>query len=215
MRHYLLKLSLSFVLLTGVYAPLAAQGDSANDPLKKPKVWDLLLDSPADSSLWASYVGKPWVTMTYVEKENIGRWRQGLRGSQSSRVDEAGGFADNGAAEMDLVSRQVEKKLVEENTQRLKDEQIAYLIQLEQMMLEEPPFLVDLKSNVAANFIIIDDTYREEFEAVGIEYVDYATAHPDGRYSKEQWVAEKDNQLKQIKQKQLNTIKQQLIQQNR
>ncbi len=207
----LLYFACFMLLLTGsnvLAQDTATEESPLNDPLNKPNIWSSLAQSPLDSVLWTMYLGKPWVSMTYQEKENIDSWKQFLREQlggvaveEPSSVDDAELWDDVPAVQVVESKRQAEEKMA----------QAQYLSQLESMMLSEPRFLSDLKSNVKANFIVIEDTYKEEFDQLGVDYEYYYNKYPNGNYSQDLWVKEKSEELRRLKMKEFEKIKMQLV----
>ncbi len=107
---------------------------------------------------------------------------------------------------MNVVSerKQVEKEVAEKQ----------YLSQLEEMILSEPVSLQDLKGNIRANFSIIEDAYRDEFDLYGIEYTYYQSKYPSEKYNKDLWIQEKAEELRKLKLKEFEKIKMQLTRNN-
>ena len=184
--------------------------DDNSDPLSKPTVWQKLTQSPSDSSLWSLYVGKPWVCMTYDEKENIGKWKDLLRKEvKSTQKDKT--IDPNSVDEFWGTSKEAEQQVAQAAAAKERKEIMDYLYQLEQVMVQEPSFLTELKTNVGQNFVIIEDTYREEFMALGIEYKDYKSTYPNGGFPKQRWVAERGKELQSLKRKEFEKIKSQML----
>jgi len=197
------------ILVTALFMISWNEIPQQSDPLSKPTVWQKLTTSPSDSSLWALYVGKPWVCMTIVEKEKIDKWQSELRievrANQKSteinpeNADKFWETEKEGPGPAELAAAEERREVV------------TYLKQLEEVMVEEPSFLSELKTNVGQNFIIIEDTYREEFMALGKEYKDYQSSHPNGKFSKQQWVDQKGRELQELKRKEFEKIKSQML----
>ncbi len=58
-------------------APLA-NGQGANDPLKKPHIWRKLASEPTNVALWQAYFGKDIFEFSDVEHEQWSAWRKEL-----------------------------------------------------------------------------------------------------------------------------------------
>lgn len=198
------------ILTVSIFTISWREIDENSDPLSKPTVWQKLTHSPSDSSLWSLYIGKPWVCMTYSEKEKISQWIEMLRKEVKATQKETNIDPEN-VDDFWGTNKQAEAQVAQAAAQKEKKEIMDYLYQLEQVMVEEPSFLVELKTNIGQNFIIIEDTYREEFMALGIEYKDYNSSHPNDNFPKERWVAEKGKELQAMKRKEFEKIKSQML----
>ncbi len=180
---------------------------NTNDPLKKPEVWHAIVKNPYDSALWACYFGKPWLLMNHADLENIESWRQGIESPKQPAFASLNEEAAFWGAEVADAERRAENKRIEDQTR-----QAAFMKQVEKAMLEEPPTISELKGNIKVNFFIIEDVYRDLFAEMGVEYVDYATAHPNGKFSQETWLNEKSSQLQALKKEALERKKAQMQQ---
>ena len=184
---------------------LPTQGQSIQDPLKKPRVWAMIMDAPESRISWVKYMGKPWSTLSEKEKKQIEVWKNKIQ----NLVDEANNAAiintdeDVFAGFDNTEAAKAHKEVVEKEELN----KATFFASYEKAMIEESQLLVGLKRNIIANFIIIDDTYREEFEAIGIAYQTYDKVHPENKYNKETWVVEKEKELIEFKKKQLEELK--------
>ncbi len=177
--------------------------NAVNDVLGKPAVWKNLLASPQDSVLWVQYVGKPWVCMSRKDINNVKKIRNRLlQYRQPQTIQEEVNVRDDRFWILDAQDSKAASEV-----EILSKEQQNYLHQLETNMLQEPGDLPDLKQNIAENFVILEDTYQDAFDEMGIEYKSYALIHPDGKYSQELWIKEKSRELKELKVKKLNQMK--------
>lgn len=207
MRFSFTSIVLALILITKVsYSQSEGNQDLLNDPLGKPNIWESLTQSPLDSVLWTMYLGKPWVSMTYTEKEQIGKWKLNLKQTITETevfvtVDNAELWESVPSISVNESKRQGEEKI----------QQSQYLTQLETMMLEEPDVLSMLKSNIKANFVVIEATYEEEFGDLGVQYTYYHNKYPNGDYNQDTWVREKSLELKELKRKEFQKLKNQLM----
>lgn len=207
MRFSFTSIVLALILITKVsYSQSEGNQDLLNDPLGKPNIWESLTQSPLDSVLWTMYLGKPWVSMTYTEKEQIGKWKLNLKQTITETevfvtVDNAELWESVPSISVNESKRQGEEKI----------QQSQYLTQLETMMLEEPDVLSMLKSNIKANFVVIEATYEEEFGDLGVQYTYYHNKYPNGDYNQDTWVREKSLELKELKRKEFQKLKTQLM----
>ncbi|NME67662.1 hypothetical protein [Flammeovirga aprica] len=194
----------------------------ANDPLNKPKVWSLLQETPTDMSLWAAYVGKSWVCMNIAEKENIKSWKQMLGSSaplaqneqhmrisaeQQKQLETEVHAADDAFWEGEELQEQVTANEILQERQELKQ----HFEEMEQKMVQTPSAITQLSRNLRENFILIDDEFRMEFESLGLEYTGYWDKYPEGKYSPEKWVHERNIELKNLKKQQFEKIKSSML----
>jgi len=208
MRFHLITLIL-FLSVQGVVAQDTENANSVSDPLGKPNIWESLSQNPLDSVLWTMYMGKPWVSMTFREKEQIGKWKNFLKeNTDAIEEQELIASVDNAELWSDIPELSVRE------SKRQAEEQMAqnqYISQLESIMLEEPDMLSSLKSNIKANFVVIEATYQEEFSQLGVSYTSYSNKYPKGGYSQDLWVQEKSQELKQLKRKEFEKVRVQLV----
>jgi hypothetical protein len=210
---YLLATALMLVLL-GVECASAQTAAPINDPLKKPAVWALLRGAPADSMLWARYIGKPWAVLTKKESDDLYHWRESLLEvigeivvrQKNDRVD----WSERPKPETN-ANGQVKLDDVAEEKIKVDKEVADYIKHLEQTMVQESVTLKSLKANAMTNFVIIEEAYEEEFKKLGVEYIPYAKLYPKGGYSKQQWLEDKERQLKELKSKKFEETKQAIL----
>ncbi len=74
------------------------------------------------------------------------------------------------------------------------------------LVLMESTELKELKKNITANFLIIQDTYVDIFKSLGLKYIYYEKIYPNGGYSEEKWVQEMDKKVNDVKKKQVRDI---------
>ena len=211
--NYLYKIFfMAFTFLLFSLTKISAAQHAPEDPLNKPQIWIKLQNMPEDSVLWTMYVGKPWVSMTMGEKEKIGEWKTSLYTVAEKRVEE--NLNEMMVAEDDRSFWNIPTdETANFNDQRQIEEQTneaQYFAQLEDVMLQESSRLSDLKSNIKANFPLIEDVYFEEFAQQGVNYQYYSQAHPKGNYSINLWVEDKTEELRKLKQKEFAKMKAQL-----
>ncbi|MBB6462902.1 hypothetical protein [Flammeovirga kamogawensis] len=196
-----------------------------NDPLNKPKVWSMLQESPSDPSLWAAYVGKSWACMTINEKDKVATWKTYLKENRKEVVAKVGNSSVN-------LTEDQQKKIKEEvfhesddfwegevlQSQIKVDEALReevelkeHFEQMEQRMVATPSVITILSRNLRENFILIDDEFRMEFESLGLEYVGYWDTYPNGKYSPERWVYERNVELKAKKKIEFEKIKMSML----
>lgn len=74
------------------------------------------------------------------------------------------------------------------------------------LVMMESSELKELKKNITANFLIIQDTYVDIFKSLGLKYIYYEKIYPNGGYSEEKWVQEMDKKINDVKKKQAREI---------
>lgn len=156
---------------------------SVDDPLKKPYLWAKLKANPHNEELWTEYVGKPLDKITAEEKSKIDAWKSKIEHDNATSV-------------------------VFDSTDTHKNsEKLQYIAELENTLKEEGNEITRLKGNVSANFVIIEDTFRQMFKELNLEYVSYAQAHPDRKYSEVKWVEDNESKIRGIREKKLAELK--------
>jgi hypothetical protein len=171
----------------------------------------MLETAPRDSALWASYMGKPWIIMSITEKEQIGTWMENLLNNRGDVMEEKEELVASNSNDDNIWHfKEVEQEIKAHEEEELHKEQIAYIKDLEEISIIEPTEIVELKANIRQNFVILDDLYAEQFEALGLPYKTYAETFPRGNYSKETWLKEKEEQLKQVKMRKLTALRRQM-----
>jgi len=181
-------LSLSLLLFMGILNETEAQGKNGGeqkeiyDPLKKPHLWRQLVDTPDNQSLWAEYMGKGWKDMTEEDKRYINRWRKAIEENNVPKVD-----YDS------FVST--------------KFHSMEELLTWERMIMKESDRVAELKTNIAANFLLIEDTFVVLFEELDRGYRRYDEVHTDGKYNQIKWVEDHENRINYIKEQVVETYK--------
>ncbi|GEM_PF-5700423 len=181
-------LSLSLFLLVGIPNQTEAQVKNGGeqkeiyDPLKKPHLWRKLVDTPDNQSLWAEYMGKDWKDMTEEDKRYISRWRKAI--------------VENNAPKVDY-----------ESFVSTKFNSMEELLTWERMMMEESHRVTELKTNIAANFLLIEDTFVDLFEELDRGYRRYDQVHKDGKYNQIKWVEDHENRINYIKEQVVEAYK--------
>ena len=74
------------------------------------------------------------------------------------------------------------------------------------LVMMESNELKEMKKNISANFLIIQDIYADTFKNLGLRYVYYEKIYPNGGYPEEKWVAEMDRKIEDVKRKQVREI---------
>ncbi|WP_375561702.1 hypothetical protein ACE193_03890 [Bernardetia sp. OM2101] len=208
---FLLFLVSSFFIL-GISSAFA-QDDFVEDPMGNSGIWQQLTEDPTDSTLWANYYGKPWASMNKKEAEKVNGWKQELMLRKLASNDavigfvitddiDEGFFIDEAAFREFEAQIQAAKASGQSATITFKDVQ-----GLEAIIMPEWEGMSDLKQNIAENFVILEDMYKDIFTEQGIEFQNYTVAHPDGKYSQIKWIEELDGKLRKAKEKQLSELK--------
>jgi hypothetical protein len=199
--------------ILGFFTSVFAQDDFVEDPLGKSAIWQQLTENPTDSTLWANYYGKPFSAMNAKEAEKVNGWKQELMLRKlasndaiigfviTDEIDE-GFFIDEAAFREFEAQIQAAKASGQTTTITFKDVQ-----GLEAIIMPEWEGMADLKQNVAENFVILEDMYKDIFTEQGIDFQNYTVAHPDGKYSQVKWIEELDVKLRRAKEVQLKELK--------
>ena len=199
--------------IVGLATTALAQDDFVEDPMGNSAIWQQLTENPTDSVLWANYYGKPFSAMNTKEAEKVNGWKQELMLRKlasndavigfviTDEIDE-GFFIDEAAFREFELQIQAAKASGQTTTITFKDIQ-----GLEAIIMPEWEGMADLKQNVAENFVILEDMYKDIFTEQGIDFQDYTATHPDGKYSQVKWIEELDGKLRKAKEQQLKEIK--------
>ncbi len=190
-----------------------AQDDFQEDPMGNSSIWQKLTENPTDSTLWENYYGKSWASMNKKEAEKVNGWKQELMLRKLASNDAVIGFVitdeiDEGFFIDEAAFREFEAQIQsakasgQSTTITFKDVQ-----GLEAIIMPEWEGMADLKHNIAENFVILEDMYKDIFTEQGIEFQNYVVVHPDGKYSQIKWIEELDGKLRQAKEKQLKELK--------
>ncbi|AZQ63556.1 hypothetical protein EI427_15400 [Flammeovirga pectinis] len=219
-----MKIIKIFLIISSVLLSFT-NASADNDPLNKPKVWSMLQESPSDASLWAAYVGKSWVCMTITEKDKIATWKTFLKENKAEVVANVGSSAIHLTADQqktikeevfeesddfwegEVLQSQIKLDEVTKEEVELKE----HFEQMEQRMVATPSVITILSRNLRENFILIDDEFRMEFESLGLEYNGYWDTYPNGKYSPERWVYERNVELKAKKKIEFEKIKMSML----
>lgn len=180
---------------------------ATDDPLGKPHIWIKLQKSPVDSVLWAQYFGKPWVAMSETELTDLISWRKELLNIfEVEHIDDANVDWDDPKehlnGKLEFVDHEIEAEKI-----RLEKEMTVYVKELKTFIVEESTTMKRLKKNILLNFVVIEELYEEEFQKLGVTYVWYEDKYPKGRYNKQTWILEKEDELRQLKEKEFERRK--------
>jgi len=143
------------------------------DPRNKPYLWLEIKMNPADRTLWAEYYDRPtWDELSLDELKEASNLRE------------------------DLLRRLTMNK---DTTYEHPFNSWEHLVGWEEMIMEDSHEIEDLKSNVAANFLIIEELFTSVFQELDLEYVPYKKVYPKANYSKIKWVEEHEEKVKMAK----------------
>lgn len=156
--------------------PLKAQQREAEDPLMKPKIWSQLKDQPDNDVLWQKYFGKGLFTLNKKEYALYEQLKQHLKAEESERAQARAVILQQKAQ----PSPQPSSK----HTPSLTGEDLAFQ---------------EWTKNITKNFGMIEVYFEDKFAEMGGEYIQYAEIHPNGRYSKTQWVDEHEQRLDELR----------------
>lgn len=190
-----------------------AQDDFVEDPMGNPTIWQQLTENPTDSTLWANYYGKPFSAMNAKEAEKVNGWKQELMLRKLASNDAVIGFVITDEIDEGFFIDEAAFREFEAQIQSAKASGQATTITfkdiqgLEAIIMPEWEGMADLKQNVAENFVILEDMYKDIFTEQGIEFQNYTVAHPDGKYSQVKWIEELDGKLRKAKENQLKELK--------
>jgi hypothetical protein len=186
------KLLLTLLIALTAFSTYAQQvaGAAQSDPLQKPKIWAQLENDPYNKSLWVQYMSKPWLALSVQEREQIAEWRKMLSKIRASN--------EMATSEEEIWAEQTEADR-EELVAQLKMEIAQFHQMLEKHLLGETEVVRDLKGNIEANFVILEDIYELEFQELGGSYQRYADVNPDGKLSKSTWIEQKSAELENMK----------------
>lgn len=208
----------SILFFVGVFFLLGissafAQDDFVEDPMGNSAIWQQLTENPTDSTLWENYYGKPWASMNKKEAEKVNSWKQELMLRKLASNDAVIGFVitddiDEGFFIDEAAFREFEAQIQAARASGQATNITFKDIQgLEAIIMPEWEGMADLKQNIAENFVILEDMYKDIFTEQGIEFENYTAAHPDGKYSQIKWIEELDGKLRKAKEEQLKTLK--------
>ena len=182
---------------------------AGDDPLNKPHIWKKLVGAPDDEVLWSRYLSKPWVAMSPAEKAKIAEWKSLI--SRSYNEDESvEPFSKGESVIFDQVLA-TEVKQNQEESSKTKSEKAAYVKQLEKLIVSEPYNIRKLRENPKENFWLLDEAFGKEFKKLGISYLSYKEAYPDGDYNYAYWIEEKSEELRYIQRQHFEKLKGSII----
>lgn len=174
--------------------------DFEDDPLDHPELWQKLLKTPSDFTIWNEYIGREWGKMSKEEKTEVIAWRRHLLAGKSftKKQSQITGIPTHHVEEAEVIVQEVIK------VEQLNVKEIRAL---EAIMLEEEQEMTQLTTNISSNFIVIEDLYDEIYKELGQTYVFYSEKHPKGKYSKTSWVEEQEKNIKTIKKKKYRALR--------
>ncbi len=216
------------VFLLGVQMVQAQDASWSEDPLKKPKIWKELIAKPTDATLWEQYCGKPASKLSIKQLEEVGVWKQELMLRQLADQEaivglhlpkgEEGFFLDENAFIEIMAQIDEAKKGSGKGKEKKKDANgktihitRTELAGMEAIILQEQGELADLKTNVHANFAMIEEYYKEIFIEFGLTYTYFKEKYPQGKYSEMRWVEDKEKELKAMKAKQIQDLRKKYV----
>jgi hypothetical protein len=181
-----------------------------SDPYGNPTVWEKLKKDPNNRQLWSKYMKKKWSEMSAKDKRDVEAMKQQLYieaiaeeesiiGLQEKKAPKASEVAFKGVA--------APKTKPDRKKGEISGNEVKQLAHVEAIIMEQPVEIEDLKSSVATNFVILEDKFRETFEALGETYRYYHEVHPDGDYSELKWIEEKETHIRLLKQKRVDALR--------
>lgn len=194
-----------------------AQDDFVEDPMENSAIWQKLTENPTDSTLWENYYGKAWSAMNKKEAEKVNSWKQELMLRKLASNDAVIGFVITDEIDEGFFIDEAAFREFEAQIQSAKASGQAATITfkdiqgLEAIIMPEWEGMESLKQNIAENFVILEDMYKDIFTEQGIDFQNYTAAHPDGKYSQIKWIEELDGKLRKAKEKQLSELKKNII----
>ena len=200
------------ILVSLLSTSLYAQDEAIDDPLNNPAAWKRLLDDHKNKALWEDYVGMKWDKLNDAQRKDIMKWQNYISIeiiAQREAVYDMNATEEQPQENTNVNSEDFWKASPSEehnNEAQLVQEQreiekTIYLTKMEEAILAEPTLLVELKSNIEANFDIIEDMFWEEYADLEIDYRFYSDVHPDEDYNKERWINDRSKELRYFKMK--------------
>lgn len=192
-RKTLKRLLVFSLMLWGSYA--YAQMDSYNpqnktdDPLRKPAIWKKLRTNPANLVVWEEYIGKTLNTMNPTEKEVLLAWKDAL----TLQV----------ITDREAIITAHEKELESKKVSIEKSE----LTGLETILKEDRQEIIELRSNILENFVILEDIYNEIYKEFDVQYRYYSEVHPQDNFSKILWMEEQETKVKQLREQKVKQLR--------
>lgn len=176
------------------------------DPYKKPGIWKMLKRMPNNVRLWSEYVGKPVGKLTEIDKQNIRNWRILLKQRRYSPT--GGPTTSRRYTPTSRRSSYGNKTVIAAKDQK-------YLKDIVTVIMLENPEIMELKKNVQANFLLIEDKFNDMFLNLGMEYKYYDEIHPYGNYAEIRWVEEMERKIKTARLKEVRRVRNRYIIQGR
>ncbi|WP_338764417.1 hypothetical protein WAF17_21750 [Bernardetia sp. ABR2-2B] len=212
-KKIFLLLSLVAVFFILGVSTAFAQDDFVEDPMGNSAIWQKLTENPTDSTLWENYYGKSWSAMNKKEASKVNSWKQELMLRKLASNDAVIGFVITDEIDEGFFIDEAAFREFEAQIQTAKASGQAATITfkdvqgLEAIIMPEWEGMADLKQNIAENFVILEDMYKDIFSEQGIEFQNYDAVHPDGKYNQIKWIEELDGKLRKAKEKQLSELK--------
>jgi len=169
------------------------------DPYKKPGIWKMLKKMPNNTRLWAEYIGKSVNDFSEEDKQNIQNWRIILKNGQSSPSGPTGGNSTSGYASASSRNSSLNKRIIKPDDRK-------YLRDIAAIIMLGNPEVAELKKNVQANFLLIEDKFNDMFLNLGMEYKYYDDVHPYGGYSEVRWVEEMERKIHTARLKEVQRV---------
>ncbi len=166
------------------------------DPYKKPAIWKMLKKMPNNIRLWSEYIGKPVDKFTEMDKQNIQNWRIVMKNDGRSPSGSMS-YAPTGYA----------KSSSYENRKVISPDDQKYLKDIATVIMLENPEIAELKKNVQANFLLIEDKFNDMFINLGMEYKYYDDVYPYGGYEEMRWVEEMERKIQTARRKEVMRVR--------
>ena len=166
------KVTIVFLLLSSLAFCQSEEGN-IDDPLKKPEIWEKLKVNPYNDALWTAYFNEDLFTLTKEQYIDFNAWKVYLVDLQSQ---------ENEKKELELLKRREEYLANRYSYKKLTESDFEELVQ-----------------NVSKNFPIIEQYFKEQFEALGEKYQFYVDVHPEKEYNHTRWVEENEAKLMNLK----------------
>lgn len=181
-----------------------------SDPYANPTVWEKLKKDPNNRQLWSKYMKKKWSQMSAKDKKDIEAMKQQLYIEAIAEEESIIGLQEKKAPKAsDVAFKGVPPPKLKADRKKgeITGEEVKQLGHVEAIIMEQPSEIEDLKASVATNFVILEDKFRDTFEALGETYRYYHEVHPDGDYSELKWIEEKETQIRLLKQRKVEALR--------
>jgi signal recognition particle subunit SEC65 len=172
---------LFFLFFLGIFCLPQFASAQVHDPLKKPDIWAKLKINPADEELWKMYFGKK--EMSDDDHAKMDTWKK----------------------QLSEVSKPTTTRTDTKSTNNI--ETWNDLQGWEEMIMEDRNEIIKLKSNVSANFLLIEELFGQIYEELDLSYKPYEEVHADNKYPKTKWVEEHESKIQAAKEKKLEEFK--------